>query len=185
MSECTTFEFPNTVTRKELLIDGRDTRLRRLLYDITALAERIEQMRTLFAREIGVTKPQYSVLFHIAQHQGDHGITAGDVASGLYVSRAHVTKETSILIDLGLLKKIANPSDGRSVLLRITNKGGKAVLRIAPTLCAVNDRLFASLSSESFEHLADTMKAVLCDAEKASQKLPSILIDQNSREFET
>ena len=176
MTSNMTFAFPKTATRPELIVDGSDAELRRLLYDITALAERIEQMRSTFAQEIGVTKPQYSVLLHIAQHQGEQGITAGEIASALYVSRAHVTKETAVLIDLGLLEKTTNPDDGRSVLLRVTEKAAGAIDRLAPILCATNDSLFASLSRESFAHLSKTLSSILRDAETTMKRLPGFLV---------
>ncbi|MEC8796862.1 MAG: hypothetical protein VXX48_11050, partial [Pseudomonadota bacterium] len=62
MDQSDAFSFPLTITRPELMVDGNDRQLRRLLYDITALAARIEQMRAEFAKRLEVSKPQYNIL---------------------------------------------------------------------------------------------------------------------------
>lgn len=171
------YVFPSTVTRQDLLQDGSDRRLRRLLYEVTALAERIEVMRSAFSRRLGVSPPQYNILMHIAQNQGEEGLTASDVATALRVTRAHVTKETGALIDSGLLQKAPNPNDGRSILLRITDQGAEAIAALAPVLQRVNDELFGSLTRERFQQMSDAVTSVLKDAEKTVTKLPAHLDD--------
>lgn len=171
----TSFTFPRTITREELLIDGNDRLLRRLLYDVTALATRIEQMRTEFAKRLGVTKPQYNILLHVAQHQGELGRTVAQVAEALHVSGAHVTKEVGRLVEMDLLSKSANPDDGRSVLVKITPTCAEAIHALAPVLRNVNDSLFGSLDRESFATLSEGIHATLNDAEATLRKLPFFL----------
>lgn len=169
------FVFPRTVTREALLIDGNDRMLRRLLYDVTALATRIEQMRAEFAKRIGVTKPQYNILLHVAQHQGDQGRTVAQVAEALHVSSPHVTKEVGRLVALGLLQKSQNPGDGRSVLVTITPRSADAINALAPVLRNVNDSLFGSLDRNSFATVSDGIHHTLHDAEATLRKLPFFL----------
>ncbi len=153
MDQSDAFSFPLTITRPELMVDGNDRQLRRLLYDITALAARIEQMRAEFAKRLEVSKPQYNILLHLAQHQGDTGRTVAQVAEALRVTGAHVTKETRLLIDQGLLVKHPNPEDGRSVLLMISPEAGRRITELSKVLRRVNDNLFATLAAEAFAHM--------------------------------
>ncbi len=169
------FKFPRTVTRDALLIDGNDLLLRRLLYDVTALATRIEQMRAEFAKRLDVTKPQYNILLHVAQHQGEHGRTVAQVAEALHVSGAHVTKEVGRLVDKDMLQKAANPEDGRSVLIKITPTCAQAIDELAPILRNVNDSLFGSLDRNSFATVTDGIHDTLKDAEATLRKLPFYL----------
>lgn len=167
--------FPKTITRKELMVGGSDALLRKLLYEITALANRIETMRATFAKRLNITPPQYNVLLYIAQHQGERGLTTTDVAKALRVSSAHVVKETNHLISFGLLRKDQNPDDGRSVLLSTTGKGMADICDLAPILQSVNDELFGSLTTEQFKQMSALIGAVLEDAEVTLVKLPAYL----------
>ncbi len=166
-------EFPRTVTRKDLLSGGSDAKFRKLLYEITALADRVESMRALFAKHFGITRPQYNVLLYVAQHQQEDGLTTGRVATALRVSSPHVVHEVNQLVQLGLVEKRQNPDDGRSVLLRTSEKGSSMIDDLAPTLCIVNDELFGSLSKPEFEQLCTFVETILEDAEVVLSKLPT------------
>lgn len=159
--------FPRTVTRDVLLIDGTDEAFRKLLFQITSVASRIEQMRARFAKHLGITSPQYNVLLYLAQHQKTSGLTVNEVARALHVSGPHVTKETKALIAHGYLTKSDNPDDGRSVLLRTTPSCDQALQRLAPVLQAVNDTLFASIDEKDFDVLARCFQTILSDSENA------------------
>ncbi len=174
-SAAKTRDFPKTVTRQELLVDGSDAQLRKLLYEITALAGRIEAMRANFATTIGVSKPQYSLLLYIAQHEGENGLTATQVASALKVSSAHVVTEANSLIAAGLVAKDRNPEDGRSVLLTITDNGMERIQSLSPMLQLVNDELFGSLTKSSFSQVTSAVAAILEDAENVLAKLPAYI----------
>lgn len=177
MDQSDAFSFPLTITRPELMVDGNDRQLRRLLYDITALAARIEQMRAEFAKRLEVSKPQYNILLHLAQHQGDTGRTVAQVAEALRVTGAHVTKETRLLIDQGLLVKHPNPEDGRSVLLMISPEAGRRITELSKVLRRVNDNLFATLSAEAFAQMSQHVHDTLNDAERTLRNLPFYLDD--------
>ena len=167
--------FPKTVTRKELLVGGSDAQLRKLLYDLTALAGRIEKMRAVFAKQVGITKPQYNILLYVAQHQGDVGLTTTEVADALKVSSAHVVTEANSLIAEGLIAKDRNPDDGRSVLLTTTVHGMNQVHDLSGLLQLVNDELFGSLSGSDFQHVSHSVAAILEDADEVLSKLPAYI----------
>ncbi|WP_282095398.1 MarR family winged helix-turn-helix transcriptional regulator [Epibacterium ulvae] len=165
-------QFPKTVTRQELLLEDSDAKFRKLLYEITALADRVETMRATFARHFGITRPQYNILFYIAQHQRDVGLTTRQVATALRVSSPHVVQEVNQLVRANLIEKSPNPDDGRSVLLRVSERGFVMIDDLAPTLRDVNDRLFQSISKSEFDQLCRLVTTILEDAEGVISKLP-------------
>ena len=152
-----------------------DGDLRRMLYGITALAQRIETIRSQFADRLGITTPQYNILLYIAEHQGETGITVTDVAQALSVSGPHVTAESRSLMTAGLLEKTPNPRDGRSVLLRLSPLAEDQVGRLALVLRRVNDRLFKSLTREEFTAARDFYTLMLDDAQRTVAELPYLL----------
>lgn len=168
-------KFPATITRQELMVDGSDAKFRKLLYEFTVVAGRIETMRAAFAKRLGVTRPQFNILLYIAQHQGQKGLTTTQVAKALKVTSAHVVQEVKQLVHLNLLIKKQNPEDGRSVLLNATDHGFEKIIHLAPVLKLVNDELFGSLSKSDFELMSKLTDSILEDAELVLSKLPAYM----------
>lgn len=153
------------------LIDDSDRKLRQLVHELTVLSGRIDQVRTRFARRLGISGPQYNVLQFVAQNQGSQGITVSKVADGLLVTGAYVTKEVNQLISRGFVVKTPNPDDGRSVLLKLTDYGTETLAALAPALQTVNDQMFKSLDQDRLLAFSGTVHRILKDAEKTARKI--------------
>lgn len=148
---------PPTVSAPALLSGGSDARFRQLVYDLFTVSVRMEAVRDALAYELGVSGPQYSILMAIARLAGAAGVAGVPVrrvADQLHVTGAFVTVEAGKLVRLKLVEKARNPEDGRSVLLRLTERGAARLERLAPKVCAVNDRFFGDLDRADFETLA-------------------------------
>lgn len=141
---------PLTAGAAALLPGGSDTRLRQLVYDLFTVSIRMQLVRDALARRMNVTGPQYSVLMAVGELQGDAGVTVGVVAQHMHVTGAHATIEIGKLVRRGLLSKVTNPRDGRSVLVRLTPRGHALIDEIAPLLRATNDRFFGELDRKKF-----------------------------------
>lgn len=144
------FKAPLTVSAPALLEDGHDRRFRKLVYDLITIAVRMEAVRDLLGRRMGVTGPQYSILMVVAQAEDAGGVAVGAAADQLHVTGAFVTAEVGKLVRLGLIEKRANPEDRRSVLLRLTAEGMALVGGVAADIRATNDRFFGALGREDF-----------------------------------
>jgi very-short-patch-repair endonuclease/DNA-binding MarR family transcriptional regulator len=154
------FKAPLTVSAPALLEDGHDRRFRKLVYDLITIAVRLEAVRDLLGRRMGVSGPQYSILMVVAQAHGAGGITVSAAADQLHVSGAFVTAEVGKLVRAGLIEKQVNPDDRRSVLLRLTAEGQALVGQVAEAVCATNDRFFGALDRDDFlilGHIVDRM----------------------------
>jgi DNA-binding MarR family transcriptional regulator len=146
---------PFTTARPELTADGTGERFRQLVNDLLTLSVRMDAVRGRFAELVGVTPPQYTILVTVAQLESALGGAAvRTVAEHMHVSGAFVTAETGKLAKKGLIAKRPNPSDGRSVLVTLTQRGRKALDAALPHIRAVNDVFFGKLGAEEFERLA-------------------------------
>jgi DNA-binding MarR family transcriptional regulator len=154
-----------TVSKPELLDDdgASDRGFRQFLYDFSCLANYLSSARAYLASHLGVSSPQYNIVMIIAQYQGSKGVSVSDVAQHLHVTTAFITSEIRKLERAGLVEKRPNPSDGRSILLRLTPTGESNVQQIAPERLFVNDHLFRGLSGEDFRHLAHTVASMIDD----------------------
>jgi DNA-binding MarR family transcriptional regulator len=152
---------PPTVSQPALLSGGSDARFRQMVYDLFTVSVRMEAVRDALAHELGVSGPQYSILMAIARLAGSDGVPVRLVADQLHVTGAFVTVEAGKLVRAKLVEKSPNPKDGRSVLLRLSARGAERLERLAPKVCAVNDRFFGVLDRGDFETLARAAAALV------------------------
>ena len=67
--------------------------------------------------------------------------------------RDYITIEANKLVASGILEKVADPADGRRVLLRANLKSRELLERLAPFQRRVNDVLFERLDARRFRQL--------------------------------
>jgi DNA-binding MarR family transcriptional regulator len=142
---------PLTVSRPELLVNGSDQDFRAVVHGLLAFAARLEGVRTGFARFLGLTGIQYTILISVSHLERQGEVSVNKVAEHLHISGAFVTIETGKLVKLALLTKHPDPKDRRRVCLSITKKGARLLKRLAPTQAQVNDLLFSFLDAAQFQ----------------------------------
>lgn len=157
---------PPTVSRSQLLERGKDDGFRSLVDDMVRFGAVLQTIREGLARHMGVTPPQYSMLMHLARCETGE-LATSVLATALGVTVAFVVTESNKLSAQGLVERMRNPRDARSVLLRLTVLGRRKIEDAAPLIREVNDRLFAPLSREKMRMLAQTNAALLACAEDA------------------
>lgn len=163
-----------TVSRPELLDrDGTDTTFRGMVYDLLAVGARMQEVRDRLAAEMGVTGPQYAILmaiFHLQEDKKGPGVRA--VARSLHVSGPFVTAQAGRLVELGLIEKRPNPSDGRGVWLCLTEEGSRRIAQTAKMIQQANDTFFGALDSVHFLVLSDIAARLEQSSERAVKNLP-------------
>jgi len=148
---------PLTVSRPELLEDGQDDGFRALVHNSLAFAARLQAIRDGYARLIGVSGPQYTILISITRLSKAGDVSVTTVADHLHLSGSAVTNEITKLVRMGLVEKTADPVDRRRVILRITDAGRARFDRLAPIQSQVNDVHFGRLSADDFAQLRRMM----------------------------
>lgn len=99
----------------------------------------------------GLKKIDIDVLYFLS-HSGKQD-TAKDIANLIYVSKAHVSKAIENLHQKELIDLIADPSDRRSVHIRISGSGQQIVDEIKQIRAKTEKILFDGISSEDRELL--------------------------------
>ena len=100
---------PLTASRAALLVEGSDTELRTLLYDLIAYSHRLNACREAFASIAGLSPAQYEILMIAGRSDG---VPVGEVAARLHRSGAFITIEANKLVLRGILTKRADPGGG-------------------------------------------------------------------------
>ncbi len=162
---------PLTITAPTLLVDGTDTTFRELITSLVCLSENLITIRKGLSKRLGVTGPQYGVLFAIAQLQNGEGVSVSKVAQHIGVTGAFVTTEVGKLARRGLVNKAASARDRRAVLLTLTQAGHDLLERFAPQLQAVNNEMFGGLSREEFSALLGIVRRLTSGEARARERL--------------
>lgn len=152
---------PLTISRPELLPDGRDRQFRHLVHALFGFAAHHERIRTGHGKVIGLAGIEYTVLIAIAHLSLDGDVNVKTVADHLYLSGAFITSVTQRLLKLGLIHKKVDAGDRRRVTLTVSNKGRAALERLAPIQRQVNDVEFGCLSQQEFELLTNIVDRLI------------------------
>ena len=149
---------PLTLSRPDLLVDGRDDAFRGMLADMLHFGTVLRNARDELAQAMGVSAPQYAILMAIARCETPGGPTVSDIAATLRVSVPFVVAQNRFLVAAFLLDKRPDPTDRRRVRLALTPAAAKALVKLAPLQRRINGALFATIDAAEFHALRHTMR---------------------------
>lgn len=169
---------PLTVSRPTLLDHGSDAEFRKLVHGLLAFSSRLESVRAGFARLIGLTPIQYTILISIAHLEPNGDVSVNMLADHLQLSGAFITIETGKLLKQGLLTKQPDRADRRRVSLRTTAQASRLLGSLAPTQVAVNDVLFEFLDGPMFRQIVASLDKMAASGERALSLLNYVFENQ-------
>lgn len=135
---------------------GRDVHINILL-----LANRSLDALEAICHEQGLTHQQYVALWTLCLSDGaEAGLPVGAVADGLLNRASDVTRLVDRLERAGLVERLPNPNDRRSVLVRATAAGQRAFAAVTPKLQDFHRRQWSNLAPGE----VDTLHVLLAKA---------------------
>jgi len=159
---------PPTTTLKVFLKNGSDGAMRRLIYSLTSLFNQMVRNRKHFAAYIGVTEAQFLIMTIIAELETS---TVGEIAQRLFVSSQFITIEVGDLVRRGIVEKLPNAADRRSMLLKLSVRGRRLLRELAPLRRMVNDTHWRSLTEERAKLLQEIVDELLADGRNALHEI--------------
>ncbi|QWZ10111.1 MarR family transcriptional regulator [Nocardioides panacis] len=111
-----------------------------------------------FLAGYGLTRGELDVLS--ALRRSDEPLSPTSLAQTLLAPRSAITMRLNALQARGLLNRSANPADGRSSLLVLTDAGAALVDEVVPAQLAFEDALLAEAPPEAIEGLASRLRAL-------------------------
>lgn len=169
---------PLTASRPALLDRGSDSEFRKLVHGLLAFASRLETVRAGFARLVGLSPIQYTILISVAHLETGGDVSVNMLADHLKLSGAFITIETGKLLKQGLLTKNPDRTDRRRVSLRSTAQARRLLASLAPTQVAVNDVLFEFLDGPMFRQIVPLLGKMGACGERALALLNYAVEDQ-------
>lgn len=124
--------------------------------DIFSLVNKIGKNLSKFQRmvlnETSLTPPQYSVLNALGV-KGEKGLSLSQLADLSYSSRPTMTYLIDTLERKKLVKKVPNPNDRRSLLVKLTSEG-KTLRKEAPSVDHIYADCCSILNPEESQNLS-------------------------------
>lgn len=162
-----TSKTPLTVNRSEFLVNGSDNQFREMINNCLAFSVRLEAIRDGYAKFIGLTGIQYTILISIAHLNSGKGVGVNELAKHLSLSGTFLTTETRKLAQKELLSKNASEEDRRRVSLKLTKSGADLLERLSSIQCVINDIHFEPLADNDFQQFSQLMKDLTISTDRA------------------
>jgi DNA-binding MarR family transcriptional regulator len=148
-----------------------DRTIKDFIWNIVEIHSQIEEIHKSWAELLGITEPQWLILFAINDLDGGRGVSGVDVASKLRIHPAFVTNQTKSLEKSGLLAREPSPDDARFVLMSLTQKARAEIAKLSKKRQALNLTMFGNLDEQSLDELNTVLNSIAKNAVLASQKL--------------
>lgn len=110
---------------------------------IGGLERRLKRMMDSTLEEFGLDTGEHRVLSRLAQAGPPHRSTPGRLAKGMELSSGAMTNRLDRMEDAGLIRRLPDPDDRRSVLVELTDHG-RETYRSAVGVQAKKEALMAA-----------------------------------------
>ncbi|MEW1911594.1 MarR family transcriptional regulator [Kitasatospora sp. NPDC085895] len=118
------------------------------------------EMRRTFAAH-GLDAASFDVLATLRRNGPDHPLTPAELMRSAMVTSGAVTQRLDRLQANGLVTRSPSPTDGRVVLVSLTDKGLALIDGALPDHLATEERLLAALDPAARDGLAATLRTLL------------------------
>jgi DNA-binding MarR family transcriptional regulator len=129
---------------------------------------RISRAQLLLGRELkrffaerGLESWEFDVLATLRRHGAPYELTAGALLNAAMVTSGAITNRIDRLEAKGLVERVRDAADRRSVLIRLTPRGLETVEELVAEHAANEDRLLAALDAGERERLAGALRTLL------------------------
>ena len=113
------------------------------------------EVRARLRESFATTLPRFDLLAQL--DRAPAGLTMGELSSRLMVSNGNVTGLTDALVREGLVSRVPEPGDRRSLRIKLTSAGKSAFDAMTPTHEQWIDQIMAGLTRADMAHLLELL----------------------------
>ncbi|MHA2226829.1 MAG: MarR family winged helix-turn-helix transcriptional regulator [Candidatus Hodarchaeales archaeon] len=125
---------------------------------VNKVSKNLDKFQRMVLNKTNLTPPQYAVINALGV-LGEQGLSLSQLANICYSSRPTMTNLIDILEAKNLVKRVSNPKDRRSLLVKLTTTG-KAKQKGAPTVDHIYADCCSILDPEESRNLSLFLKKV-------------------------
>jgi len=132
-----------------------------VLSRVTRLAHHFERERSVVFARHGLETWSFDVLSALRRADPDRGLSPGQLLVETLVTSGTMTNRLNHLESRGLVLRVRDPEDARSLRILLTTAGRRSVDRALEDLVERERHLLADLDSDQREVLADLLKLLV------------------------
>jgi MarR family transcriptional regulator, organic hydroperoxide resistance regulator len=140
-------------------------------WEIAAINVHLQEMRNFWARAIGVSGPQWTILTAISELDKGEGVPVNVVSKMLHVDSSFVTTQSKLLEKKGFVRRKTSGGDARVVQMSLTDKSCKHIAGLASQQEELNNFIFGEFSDRELSEFNGKLAAVKSRLEKARLKV--------------
>lgn len=138
-----------------------------LTWVVTAINAHLKELRQVWARALGISGPQWTILMAISDLDKKDGVPVKAVAKMLHLEGSFVTNQSKLLERNGLVRRKPCPLDRRVVRLSLSDKALKQLGRDLDHQQAAADIVFAGFEGDELNEFVTRLTSVRRRLEKA------------------
>lgn len=145
--------------------------VRQFVWDIASINVHIDEIRHFWAKELGISGPQWMILMAVDDLDRGKGVPVKDVSAMLHVDPSFVTTQSKMLEKNGFMRRIPSTEDARVVLMSLSDKASKKIATLSTRREVLSDFVFAGFDDRALKDIANQLGALKKRLEKATLML--------------
>lgn len=148
-------------TRSSAPEDRRDRLGREAFITLYVVGSRFEEQLDAICRDLGISHPQYAVLWVVCLSEEPTGVAMGSLADGLLNRAADATRLVDRLVAAGLVTRAPATHDRRVVLVKPTARGREVFEIATAKIKALHREQFGALTQQEIIEMTRLLNKAL------------------------
>jgi DNA-binding MarR family transcriptional regulator len=145
--------------------------VRQFVWDIASINVHLDEIRHFWARELGISGPQWMILMAIGDLDRGRGVAVKDVSAMLHVDPSFVTTQSKMLEKNGFMRRVPSTEDARVVLMSLSDKAAKKIATLSSRRDDISKFVFSGLDETALKDITDQLSVLKGRLEKATLML--------------
>ncbi|WP_342712615.1 MarR family transcriptional regulator [Bradyrhizobium sp. B124] len=144
----------------------------RLAWEIVSTSIRLDELRSIWAKMIGITGPQWMIMTVLANAE-DRSVVlpVGAVSRALRVDQSFVVTQSKLLEKKNLVRRKSSTEDARVVNLSLTEHAKKQMANLSAQRKELNEFVYSDLDLRELLQLTGKMDSIKSRLEKAIARI--------------
>lgn len=149
--------------------DGKNREIvLQFLWDIAAINVHLDEIRHFWARELGISGPQWMILMAVSDLDAGNGVSVKDVSAMLHVDPSFVTTQSKMLEKNGFVRRVPSRQDARVVLMSLSDKASKKIATLGSRRDSLSDFVLSDFDKKSLHNLTTQLGKMKNRLQKAA-----------------
>ncbi len=145
--------------------------VRQFVWDVASINVHLDEIRHFWARELGISGPQWMILMAIGDLDRGKGVSVKDVSAMLHVDPSFVTTQSKMLEKNGFMRRLPSTDDARVVLMSLSDKASKKIATLSSRREVLSEFVFAGYDDRALKDISDQLASLKNRLEKATLML--------------